>query len=510
MDLQEFKSRIDIVRIIENYLILRKEGAFYKANCPFHAEKTASFVINVSKGYWHCFGCGKGGDAIKFLQVYKNLSFSEAAAEVAKLENIELNFNSTQKEEFRFLNELSAYFKNNFNEECLAFCKKRGLDESDIGEFELGYTGDLENLVRFLKAKNYMNLAKKLGYIKENQNGFYSLFVGRLSFAIKDSFGRVRGFSTRELKAGGKLGKYVNSLNSELFNKSFLLYHFDKAKDYARLSKKLYLCEGFFDTIALQKAGFKSAVASSGTAFTQAHLSLIKRLNVENLELVFVPDKDKAGYEAVNKALWLCFENEFFNLKVAVCKKNVKDIGEFMQKYEIKSLALHTYEGLEFYIKFAMQKAQNSEAKHALFLKLKKMIEGVSNFYLKNELYEKAALYLGLDKKEFLKAKKAFKESGENQRQILQIIKSALNDEEFKERLIYYAGEFLDRAFFNDEGKKRELLADESVEIYTKERQNEALKAFVLSHLYKQKESEKEPLRLKELAGKIAQLKSEV
>ncbi|MDL0114433.1 DNA primase [Campylobacter felis] len=510
MDLQEFKSRIDIVRIIENYLILRKEGAFYKANCPFHAEKTASFIININKGYWHCFGCGKGGDAIKFLQDYKNLSFAEAVAEVAKLENIELNFNSTQKEEFGFLKELNEYFKNNFNEESLAFCKKRGLDESDIGEFELGYTEDLENLLRFLKAKNYINIAKKLGYIKENQKGFYSLFVGRLSFVIKDSFGRVRGFSTRELKAGGKLGKYVNSLNSELFNKSFLLYGFDKAKDYARLSKKLYLCEGFFDAIALQKAGFKSAVACLGTAFTHSHLSLIKRLNVENLELVFVPDKDKAGYEAVNKALWLCFENEFFNLKVALCKKNVKDVGEFMQKYDIKSLALHTYEGLEFYIKFAMQKAQNSEAKHALFIKLKKMIESVSNFYLKKELFSKAASYLNIDESEFLKAKKTFKNDMENQRQILQIIKSALNDEDFKERLIYYAGEFLDRAFFNDEGKKRELLADENVKIYAKERQNEALKAFVLSNLYKQKESEREPLRLKELASKIAQIKSEV
>ncbi|EAJ7013084.1 DNA primase [Campylobacter upsaliensis] len=510
VDLQEFKSRIDIVRIIESFIVLRKEGAFYKANCPFHAEKTASFVINVNKGYWHCFGCGKGGDAIKFLQDYKNLNFSEAVAEVAKLENIEFSFNSTQKEEFDFLKELNEYFKANFNEETLAFCKKRGLDESDIGEFELGYTGELEGLVRFLKAKNYLSLAKKLGYIKENQRGFYSLFVGRLSFVIKDSFGRVRGFSTRELKGGGKLGKYVNSLNSEIFNKSFLLYGFDKAKDYARLSKKLYLCEGFFDAIALQKAGFKSAVASSGTAFTLSHLSLIKRLNVENLELVFVPDKDKAGYEAVQKALWLCFENEFFKLSVMVCKKNVKDVGEFMQKYDIKSLELHTYEGLEFYIKFAMQNAENSEAKHALFIKLKKMIEGVSNFYLKNELYEKAALYLGVDKKEFLKAKRAFKEGEENQRQILQIIKSALNDEDFKERLIYYAGEFLDREFFNDEARKRELLANESVEIYAKNKQNEALKAFVLSRLYKQKESEKEPLKLKELASKIAQIKSEV
>ncbi|ELJ8894748.1 DNA primase, partial [Campylobacter upsaliensis] len=162
MDLQEFKSRIDIVRIIESFIVLRKEGAFYKANCPFHAEKTASFVINVNKGYWHCFGCGKGGDAIKFLQDYKNLNFSEAVAEVAKLENIEFNFNSTQKEEFDFLKELNEYFKANFNEETLAFCKKRGLDESDIGEFELGYTGELEGLVRFLKAKNYLSLAKKL------------------------------------------------------------------------------------------------------------------------------------------------------------------------------------------------------------------------------------------------------------------------------------------------------------------------------------------------------------
>lgn len=514
MDIADFKSRIDIVRIIEQFLPLRREGAFYKANCPFHSERTASFIVNQNKGFWHCFGCNKGGDAIKFMQDFKNLSFREALEEVARLEKIELDFGKGFRAEFEFLKDLNAYFKANMDEKTKQFNTKRGLNDDDIYEFELGYTGEVDDLVRFLKSKDYLQIARKLGYVKEKNGEFFSMFSKRLSFCIKDSLGMVRGFSTRELYANSKLGKYINSLKSDFFNKGFLLYNFDRAKEYARIQKSLIICEGFFDCIALHKFGFKNAVASCGTAFTLSHLSLIKRLRIEGLELVFIPDKDEAGYEAVSKALRLCFENEHFKARVGVIKKNVKDAGEFLQKFKGESLKeyLHYYDGLEFYIKHRFKKTCTSEAKHALFLELKKLVEGLENFYLKSEIYKKLAFYLELDESAFYQKTKVKKDETKQDRQLKQIVKTALNDDEFKERLLFYASKFLKE--FKEPLQKGEdiasILCDESVGSFTKEKQNEALKAFVLSGLYEESKEAKTAEQKAELAEQIYKLKAGV
>lgn len=513
MDIQDFKSRIDIVRVVEQFLPLRREGAFYKANCPFHSEKTASFIVNANKGFFHCFGCNKGGDAIKFIQELKNLTFKEAVEEVAKIENIELNFGKNYRAEFDFLKDLNEYFKKGLNEKAMQFNTSRGLDEEDIFEFEIGFTGDIESLIRFLKGKDYINLAKKLGYIKEKDGQFFSMFSNRLSFCIKDSLGRVRGFSTRELYPNSKLGKYVNSLKSDFFNKSFLLYNFDKAKDYARIQKSLIICEGFYDAIALHKSGFKNAVASCGTAFTLSHLSLIKRLNIENLKLIFVPDKDEAGYEAVAKALRMCFENEFFNIEVAVCKKSIKDAGDFMKNFKNESLKdfLHYYDGLEFYTKYRLKKTSTSEAKHTLFLELKKLVEQGNNFYLKRENFKKLSLYLDIPENAFYQKKAMKKTQNEQERQLKQIIKTALMDDEFKERVLFFAKKYLGK--YEEALQNGEILSDiecdECLEPFGKEKQNEALKAFILSNLYKERESCKDSLRLEVLANEILKMKGE-
>lgn len=514
MDIQDFKSKIDIVRVIEQFLPLRREGAFYKANCPFHSEKTASFIVNANKGFFHCFGCNKGGDAIKFIQELKNLSFREAAEEVAKIENIELNFGKNYRAEFDFLNDLNEYFKKNLDEKAMQFNTSRGLSEDDVFEFEIGYSGDVENLVRFLKSKNYLNIAIKLGYVKQKGGEFFSMFSKRLSFCIKDSLGRVRGFSTRELYPNSKLGKYVNSLKSDFFNKGFLLYNFHKAKDYARIQKSLVICEGFYDCIALHKSGFKNAVASCGTAFTLSHLSLIKRLNIENLKLILVPDKDEAGYEAVIKTLKLCFENEFFNVEVAVCKKNIKDAGDFMKNFKNESIKdyLHYYDGLEFYTKYKLKKSDTSEAKHALFLELKKLVESGVNFYLKRENFKKLSLYLDIPESAFYQKRAIKKEQSEQDRQLKQIIKTALIDDEFKERVLFFAKKYLGK--YEQALQNGEILSDIECEAdlypFAKEKQNEALKAFILSGLYKEREEAKEPSVLENIAGQIAKIRAEL
>lgn len=521
MNLEEFKARVDILRVVELFLPLKKQGALFKANCPFHSERTPSFVLNVEKAYWHCFGCNKGGDAIKFIQEIKRLSFKEAVVELAKIENIELSglFNASEKEEFQFLSDLNEYFKKNLNANVKEYLFKRGLNENDIFEFELGYTGDMEAFLSFLKAKDYLKIAKKLGYIRENNQGYFSLFINRISFCIKDNLARVRGFSTRELIRNPKLGKYVNSLKNDFFNKSFLLFNFDKAKEYAKLTKKILICEGFFDTIALHKQGFKEAVASCGTAFTLGHLSLIKRLNVEDLKLVFVPDKDEAGYESVARALWLCFENEIFNTEVAVVKKNIKDIGEFLQKFKNENLKenLHYYDGMEFYIKHRL-KGKNEEEKFKLFKAFEKLFSSLDNFYLKANLVKKAALYFEVEEREFLKErskKKDFKKINESDLSLMdeKILKTALQKEVFKENLLFYTNDFLgseeEKNLKELLEKHKSFLENKEIQIYEQKEFKKGILAYILKRLYENL-SKAEGQEASRLSLNIAKLKREI
>lgn len=521
MDLDTFKSRIDIVKIIELFLPLKKQGQFYKANCPFHNEKTPSFIVNDNKGYWHCFGCNKGGDAIKFIQEYKKLSFTEAMQEIAKIENIELDtvINQKAKKEFEFLQDLHCYFKKNLTEEAKSYFLKRGLNENDIYEFELGYTGNIENFLNFLNAKDYYLIAKKMGYIKEAKNGYFSMFCNRLSFTIKDNMGRVRGFSTRELRKNpyANFGKYVNSLNSDFFNKSFLLFNFDKAKEYARITKKIILCEGFFDAIALHKAGFKEVVATCGTAFTLYHLSMIKRLNIENIKLIFIPDKDEAGYESVARALWICFENELFNTEVGVINKNVKDSGEFMQKFKEEALKqhLHYYTGLEFYIKHRL-KGKNDNEKFKLFQSFKKLLNKLDNFYLKASIIKEASEYFNINEKEFLKQGKEMKKEEKKEElslTMIKVFKTALEKEEFKEKLFFYVNELmgnLELQILEQELEihKTFIISSESG-IYTEKFYKKGILNFVFSRLYQRLEKAYGE-EAEQLSYRIAQLKEEL
>ncbi|MDO4674435.1 DNA primase [Campylobacter sp.] len=494
LDMESIKSRIDIVRLVEHFLPLKKEGVFFKANCPFHSERTASFVVNPNKGLWHCFGCNKGGDAIKFVQAFKNLGFKEALEEIGRLEGIEINTGKpSSKAEFTFLNDLNEFFKSNMQENIRQYCYRRGLGDDDVSYFDVGYTGDVDRLVHFLRARGYLDLARRLGYIKEKDGKIYSIFARRLSFCIKDHLGRPRGFSARELINGTKLGKYVNSFKSDFFDKSSLLFNFDKAREYARIQKRLLLCEGFFDAIALHKSGFKNTAAICGTAFSIQHLSLIQRQNIEGLRLVFVPDKDAAGLDGAARALRLCFEQGFFDLEVALCKKKVKDVGEFLKKFPGESLKdhLHYYDGLEFYIKQRINAAADANAKFKIFKELSSIFNGLENFFLRDELFKKLSFYLDIDpaqakKNENFNPPRRTPLTPPADRLVMQIIHAASNDDEYRERVMFYAGAYLGKfkAMLSGDGNLTSLECNPNFEPLAKDKQNAALRALVLRGLY--------------------------
>lgn len=512
MEIGEFKSKLDIVSIIELFVPLRKDGHLFKACCPFHIEKTPSFTINAAKGLFFCFGCNRGGDAITFIQDYKQMDFKEAVSFLAREFNLDFEFSKTQKREFQFLNDLHEYFKNNVNESVKAFNYKRGLNDDDVFNFEIGHTGSTDDFLSFLQSRDYLDIALSLGYIKKKQNDYYFMFFNRLSFVLKDSLGRARGFSFREIKHGSKLGKYINSFKSDVFNKSLLLFNFDKAKDYARLQKDLLICEGFYDVIALNKNGFKNAVGLCGTAFTLSHLSIIKRLNIDDLRLIFLPDKDEAGYEAVYKAISLCFQNGFFNIEVAVCTKKLKDLGEFMQKHQGTSLKdnLYYYTALEYFIKHREKKDPSPQGKHKAFLELKGYINKLDNFYLKDELFKKLALILNIDANLFYTKNSPLKSMAlDEDRQLKQIVKTALNDDDFRELAFYYIKDFGKYNEALNNNQCLELECDQSVLILEKEKQQTALKAYILKGLYKELETTRDPILMENLTKKIYKLKHE-
>lgn len=311
--IEEVRSRNDIVDLISTYVPLKKKGSSYFGLCPFHNEKSPSFSVSRDKQMYYCFGCGAGGNVFTFLMEYENFSFPEALkylAERAGMELPEEELNEEakramdEKARIREMNKLSAnYFyyllHSKRGQKGLAYLKDRGITDATIKHFGLGYA-DIYNddLYRFLKSKGYSDEELKdsaLVTIDERRGGS-DKFWNRVMFPIMDVNNRVIGFGGRVM--GDAKPKYLNSPETEIFDKSRNLYGLNRA----RTSRKPYflVCEGYMDVIALHQAGFTNAVASLGTALTTGHAALIKRY-VQEVYLTY--DSDEAGTRAALRAV---------------------------------------------------------------------------------------------------------------------------------------------------------------------------------------------------------------
>lgn len=313
--IQEVKDKLDVVAVISSYFPLTKSGKNYKALCPFHTEKTPSFMVSPELQIFKCFGCGEGGDVIAFYSKMEGVSFGEALGELAKRAGVRLiRRKKTPEEERREtifqINQLAAdYFhhllmKHRIGEKARKFLKKRGLAKESIETFDLGYApSSWDSLGRFILSKNYTltdYLASGLGIKKEGGRGFYDFFRGRVVFPLRSSTGRVVGFSARTLV--DEEPKYINGPETPAFKKRRFLYNLDLAKRWIKKKREVILVEGEMDVIALFEKGIKNVVASKGTALTPEQLAFLTRF-ADSVRICF--DKDAAGLEATKKGIML-------------------------------------------------------------------------------------------------------------------------------------------------------------------------------------------------------------
>jgi DNA primase len=315
----DVKQKIDIVDVIGQYVTLRKAGRNYKALCPFHNEKTPSFVVYPDQGTWHCFGaCNTGGDAFTFLMRRENLDFGEALRRLALKAGVELVREApgegVERKRLRDLLSLAAghyhYLLLHHAEAQGAreYLARRHVSASAIEAFELGYAlNTWEGIRAFLVGKGFsLNDIEAAGLaIKSERDlgGHYDRFRGRLMFPIRNRNGEVIGFGARTLT--GEEPKYLNSPQTPLFDKSGTLYGLDLAKDAIRSQNLAVIVEGYMDVIGAHQAGFKNVVASLGTALTEKQLTLLKRLTKR---YALALDPDAAGEEATKRGLQMARE----------------------------------------------------------------------------------------------------------------------------------------------------------------------------------------------------------
>ena len=324
-NVEQIKSRLSIVDVAQSYIKIQKAGVNFKALCPFHSEKSPSFFVSPGRETWHCFGCNRGGDIFSFVMEIEGVDFPEALRILADRAGVELKrdnqeFSSERSKSSRILADSKNFYEEELekNKQILLYLKNRGLNEETIKSFSIGFVPEgWRNLYNFLKNKNYSDSdIEKTGMTIKSEKGNYDRFRSRIMFPLFNSSGSIVGFSGRvfgdESEAAG--GKYINTPQTILYDKSKILYGFDKAKTEIRKKDCCILVEGQMDVIMSHQAGFTNTVAVSGTALTADHLRIIKRLTDK---IIVAFDKDEAGFEAVERGIDMALR-EGFDIKVAV------------------------------------------------------------------------------------------------------------------------------------------------------------------------------------------------
>ncbi|BBG64709.1 DNA primase [Hydrogenimonas sp.] len=310
--IEQLKQTVDIVDVVGNYVELKKSGSNFQGLCPFHDENSPSFVVSPSKQLYKCFGCGAGGDAIKFLMEFEKLSYPEAIEKLASQYNFTLRYTKGEKSgnsERRILEAVGRWYRAELerNERAREYLEKRGVSLASIEKFELGYAPSGEETLAFLhRTMIPLQKAEEVGIVGSERGRYYARLIDRVIFPIFSPSGMPVGFGGRTM--GNHPAKYINSPQTKLFNKSRLLYGYHIAKEQIYRKKRLVVVEGYMDVIMLHQAGFQTAVATLGTALTNEHLPLLKK---GEPEVIVAYDGDTAGVNAAMKAALLLSRHNF-------------------------------------------------------------------------------------------------------------------------------------------------------------------------------------------------------
>jgi DNA primase len=316
-EIQEILLRVDLVELIGAYLKLSRAGRSFKGLCPFHAEKTPSFHVypadGIKAGFFHCFGCKKGGDALTFLIDRDGLSFQEALEQLARRVGVELPQKSQQtyqkrQNRFDILNQCQSHFRGNLKhpskgQAARSYLEGRGFPAELWDRFGLGYALDAwDGLSLALgSSKESLQMAADQGVIRRRDtgSGYFDFFRNRLMFPIHNPAGQIVAFAGRDL-AGGSGAKYMNTPETDLFKKGRLLYGLHQARGKIKETGQAIVVEGYFDVIRMHASGFEGAVAPMGTALTRDHLETLDRISEE---IILLFDGDAAGHAAALRSL---------------------------------------------------------------------------------------------------------------------------------------------------------------------------------------------------------------
>jgi len=302
--IEALKARLDIVDVVGSYVELKKAGGNFKSPCPFHDEKSPSFVVSPQKQIYHCFGCGVGGDSVKFVMEYEKLNYPEALEKLAENYNFTLTYtdNKHNKPRSQVMDRLNEWYQTLLTQNPTAstYVKERGIYESSIEKFGIGYAPDSNATLNYIRSQQFaIKEAIDMGVVgfEPSRNQTYARFIERVTFPIHSANGSIVGFGGRTIT--GHQAKYVNSPETAYFNKSRLLYAYHLAKQALYKKNEIIITEGYLDVIMLHQAGFDNAVATLGTALTVEHLPLLRK---GDPRVVMAYDGDKAGRAAALKA----------------------------------------------------------------------------------------------------------------------------------------------------------------------------------------------------------------
>jgi DNA primase len=341
--IEKIKNKVDMVSLVGRYVSLKKAGKHHKGCCPFHAERTPSFVVSPDLGMFKCFGCGIGGDSIKFLMEIEGLEFREALERLAESVGIKLEYQrqdqyDERKVLFEVMSLASEYYKyllksHAVGEKARQYLLERKMNDKLVEKFGLGYASEnWDSLTKYLvdKKKYDPKILIKLGLANErNGGGYYDRFRDRLMFPLLDSGGKVVGFSGRILpgSASKEEAKYINTQETVIYHKSKNLFGFYQAKDAIRESKRVVLVEGEFDMMSSYASGVGETVAIKGSALTEMQIEMMARLADK---IIFALDNDGAGEASIKRSVDLV-EKRGMNIKVALLAGG-KDPDEICRK----------------------------------------------------------------------------------------------------------------------------------------------------------------------------------
>ena len=403
----------DIVSVINHYVSLSKKGNNYTCCCPFHEEKTPSFVVSPQKAIFHCFGCGAGGNVLTFIKDHEGLSFVEAVEKLAELNNVtvprENTFGNNDFSKIHEINEFVAnyYFealKDQKNKSIVEYLKERGISGQTAKNFKIGFADFNQNeLLKILQSKFSEKEILESGNFLKNDKGFYPFLRNRVTFPIFNSSGKTIGFGGRV--TDDSLPKYLNSKDSKFFNKTRELYGFNNAKKDHK-TDDFIVTEGYMDVVMLSEYGINNAVASLGTAFSQNHMSSMFKLR---RKITFCFDSDEAGLKAAWRAFQISLKNVIDDKTVRFLflpegydpDSFVKEKGE--QEFYKKLDRAMVLESFAFQYLKRGKKLDSPEDIRQIIFEFKKLLPLVTSEMLKETLMTKFSSELNINKEILMK-----------------------------------------------------------------------------------------------------------